>query len=122
MHSGGSEDIWMCSELSESLEVNPELSIVQREVSVEVKNKARALEVTGLFPGVWNRGSRFNGVKMRSSRQLKENQCQYSNMSISYKIRSLIYGVSSHSINWGYQKCNRCKDRGKQGVSEKHSK
>jgi len=32
-------------ELSGSSEVNPELSVVQREVSIEVKNKARSLEV-----------------------------------------------------------------------------
>ena len=44
--------------LSRSSEVNLELSIVQREVSVEVKNKARALEVTGLILEVQNRGLR----------------------------------------------------------------
>ena len=32
--------------LSRSSEVIPELNVVQREVSIEVKNKARALEVT----------------------------------------------------------------------------
>ena len=53
-----SGSVW---KLSRSLEVNPELSIVQREVSVEVKNKARALEVTVLIPEVWNRGLRFKG-------------------------------------------------------------
>ena len=35
--------------LSRSSEVNPELSLVQREVSVVVKNKARALEVTRII-------------------------------------------------------------------------
>ena len=35
--------------LSGSSEVNLELSVVQREVSVEVKNKARAMEVTGII-------------------------------------------------------------------------
>ena len=43
-------------------------------------------------------------------------------MSISYKVRSLIYRVSGQSINWGYWKCDRCEGGGKQGVSEKHSK
>jgi len=61
-----SGSVW---KLSRSLEVNPELSVVQREVSVEVKNKSRALEVTGLFLEVQNRGSRFKVVKTRSSRQ-----------------------------------------------------
>ena len=37
--------------LSRSSEVNPELSLVQREVSVVVKNKARALEVTRIISG-----------------------------------------------------------------------
>ena len=46
---------------SGSSEVNPELRIFQREVSIEVKNEARALEVIRLFPEVWNRGSRFKG-------------------------------------------------------------
>jgi len=58
-----SEEIQKCSE------VNPELSIVQREVSIEVKNKARALEVIRLFPEVRNRVQGSRGVKMRSSRQ-----------------------------------------------------
>ena len=44
--------------LSGSLEANPELSVVQREVSIEVKNKTSTLEVTGLLPEVQNRGSR----------------------------------------------------------------
>jgi len=52
-----------------SLEANLELNVVQREVIIEAKNKARALEVTGLFPEVWNRGLRFKGVKVRLSRQ-----------------------------------------------------
>ena len=39
-----------------------------------------------------------------------------------YMNGSLIYRVSSNSINQGYWKCNRCEDGGKQGVSEKHSK
>ena len=59
---------------------------------------------------------------MRSSRQLKENQSQYYDMSISYKIWSFIYGVSIHSINQGCWKCNRCEDGGNKGVKEKHSK
>jgi len=46
MFSGDSKDNQKCRKLSRSSEVNQELSIVQREVSVEVKNKARALEVT----------------------------------------------------------------------------
>src|SRR5882724_11217140 len=37
--------------LSGSLEVNLELRIVQREVSIEVKNKARAWEVTRIISG-----------------------------------------------------------------------
>jgi len=37
--------------LSGSSEVNLELSVVQREVSIEVKNKARALEVTRIISG-----------------------------------------------------------------------
>ena len=59
----------------------------------------------GLFLEVQNQGSRFKGVKIGSSRQWKENQGRYSNMSISYKIRILIYGVSGHSIDQGNQKC-----------------
>jgi len=61
-----SRSVW---KFSGSSEVNLELSIVQREVRIEVKSKARALEVSGLFPAVWNRGLRFKGVKMRLSRQ-----------------------------------------------------
>ena len=44
------------------------------------------------------------------------------NMRISYKVNSLIYGVSGHSISWGNQKCDRCEGGGKQGASDKHSK
>ena len=40
-------------------------------------------------------------------------------MNISYRFRSLIYGVSGHSINQGCQKCDRCKGRGNKGVKEK---
>ena len=41
------------------------------------------------------------------------------NIRISYKVRSLIYGVRSHSISQGKMKCDRCEDGGKQGASEK---
>ena len=61
MHSGSSKISGSVWKLSGSLEVNLELSIVQREVSIEVKNKARPLEVTRLFPEVQNRGLRFKG-------------------------------------------------------------
>jgi len=44
-----------------------ELSVVQREVSVEVKTKAISWEVTGIILEVQNRG--FMGVKTGSSRQ-----------------------------------------------------
>jgi len=37
--------------LSGSLEVILELNVVKREVSVEVNNKARSLEVTRIIPG-----------------------------------------------------------------------
>jgi len=41
-----SGSIW---KLSRSLEVIPELNVVQSEMSVEVKNKARSLEVTRII-------------------------------------------------------------------------
>ena len=47
--------------LSGSSEVNPKLSVVQREVRVEVKTKARSLEVTRIILEVQNRGLRFMG-------------------------------------------------------------
>jgi len=53
-----------------------------------------------LFPEVQNRGSRFKRVKMRSSRQWKENQSQYLNMSISYKIRILYMGSAVIALIW----------------------
>ena len=55
---------------------------------------------------------------MGSSRKWKRNQSWYSNIRISYKVKSLIYRVGSHSISWGNKMCDRCKDRDKQGVSE----
>ena len=51
MHSRDSKDFQKCWKLSGSLEVNLELSVAQREVSVEVKNKTRALEVTRIISG-----------------------------------------------------------------------
>jgi len=47
--------------LSRSSEFNPELSIVQREVSIEVKNKARALEVTRIISGSPEQRSEVQG-------------------------------------------------------------
>ena len=44
MCSRDSKDFWKCWKWSRSLEVNPELSIVQREGSIEVKYEARSLE------------------------------------------------------------------------------
>jgi len=45
MHTRSSEEVCKLLGVVQSLEVNLELSIFQREVSVEVKNKARALGV-----------------------------------------------------------------------------
>ena len=59
-----SGSVW---KLTGSLEVIPELNVVQREVSIEVKNKARSLEVTRIISG--SPEQRFKGVKMGSSRQ-----------------------------------------------------
>ena len=56
MHTGSSEGSGSVWKLSGSSEVNPEPSIVQREVSIEVKTKARSLEVTRDIPEVQNRG------------------------------------------------------------------
>ena len=64
-----SEFFWECLEVVWSLEVNLELSIVQREVSIEVKSKARALEVTGIISGSLEQRFEVQGVKMRLSRQ-----------------------------------------------------
>jgi len=47
--------------LSGSLEVIPELNIVQEEVSIEVKDELDLWRQQGLFPEVQNRGSRFKG-------------------------------------------------------------
>jgi len=60
MHTGSSEGSGSVWKLSGSSEVNPGLSIVQRDEH-RGQSKARALEVTGLFPEVRNRGSRFKG-------------------------------------------------------------
>jgi len=93
-----SGSVW---KLPGSSEVNLELSIVQREVSIEVKNKGWSSGSNRIISGSPEQRFEVQGVKMRSSRPMKENQSQYSNMSISYKIRSLIYRVSIHSTNKG---------------------
>ena len=76
------------------------------------------------FPEVQNRGftEDQDGGQVDNERG---NQGQYSNLRISYKTKrtkSLYIWGHSHSISQGKQKCDRCKDRDKQSVSEKHNK
>ena len=51
--------------LSGSLEVNLELRIVQREVSIEVKNKARVLDMTNIILEVQKLRFKVQGFRTR---------------------------------------------------------